>query len=74
MDSKISSENEMTKYMKKMRYMVVFPDKKIELFESLREIQTAICIDYSTISKKLSNGENIFMAKGNGFIFFIKRL
>mgnify|MGYP001317008598 FL=1 len=53
MESHIVSEQEMTNYMNKMHYMVVFPDKKIELFESLRRVQDAICIDYSTISKKL---------------------
>ena len=74
MESHIVSEQEITNYMNKMHYMVVFPDKKIELFESLREIQTAICIDYSTISKKLKKDEHTFIAKGTGYIFFIKKL
>ena len=74
MESHIISEQGMTNYMSKMRYMVVFPDKKVELFESLRHIQDAICIDYSTISKKLKKDEHTFIAKGSEYIFFIKKL
>lgn len=70
----ITMENEMEKYIKKYNYLVVFPDKKVELFKSLRDIQNSICIDSSTISKKLNNGENMFTQKGSDFIFFIKQL
>ena len=73
MESHIVSEQEMTNYMNKMHYMVVFPEKIIELFESFREIQTAICIDYSTITKKIIKDEHTFNAKGTGYIFFIKK-
>ena len=33
MESHIVSEQEMTNYMNKMHYMVIFPDKKIELLQ-----------------------------------------
>ena len=70
----ITIENEMEKYIKKYNYLVIFPDKRAELFKSLRDIQNSISIDSSTISKKLSQGENMFTAKGNDFIFYIKQL
>ena len=50
----IRLEKDMEKYVKKYKYLVVFPDKKVELFKSLRDIQESICIDSSTISKNVS--------------------
>ena len=67
-------EKDMEKYVKKYKYLVVFPDKKVELFKSLRDIQNSICIDSSTISKKLNNNENMFTPKGSDFVFYIKQL
>ena len=65
-------EKDMTDYVKKYNYLVIFPDRKIELFKSLRDIQNSISIDSSTISKKLKNDEHIFTAKGSEFIFYIE--
>ena len=70
----ITLEHEMEKYIKKYNYLVIFPDRKVELFKSLRDIQNSICIDSSTISKKLNNGENMFTQKGSDFVFYIKQL
>ena len=71
----IESDKVMEDYIKKNSYMVIFPDKKVELFSSLRKIQNAISIDSSTISKKLKEKDsNYFKAKGGDFIFFIKKL
>ena len=68
----MTKEKDMTDYIKKYNYLVIFPDKKIELFKSLRDIQNSISIDSSTISKKLKNDEHIFTAKGSEFIFYIE--
>ena len=68
----ITREKEMEEYLSKYKYVVVFPDKKVELYKSLRDIQNAISIDSSTISKKLKNDEHIFTAKGSEFIFYIE--
>lgn len=65
-------EKDMKDYVKKYNYLVIFPDRKIELFKSLRDIQNSISIDSSTISKKLKNDEHIFTAKGSEFIFYIQ--
>ncbi len=65
-------EGDMERYVNKYKYLVVFPDEKVELFKSLRDIQQSISIDSSTISKKLSNNENIFIAKGSKYIFYVE--
>tara|TARA_Y100000592_G_C5340156_1_gene253817 strand:- start:330 stop:569 length:240 start_codon:yes stop_codon:yes gene_type:complete len=71
----ITSERKMKEFVQKKSYVVIFPDKKVELFSSLRKIQDAICIDSSTISKKLKETPfNYFKAKGSDFIFFIQKL
>lgn len=70
----ITQEQDMEKYINKYIYLVIFPDKKIELFKSLRDIQNSISIDSSTISKKLTKGENMFSAKGTDYVFYIGRL
>ena len=68
----MTKEKDMIAYINKYNYMVIFPDKKVELFKSLRDIQNSISIDSSTISKKLKNDEHIFTAKGSEFIFYIE--
>ena len=65
-------EKDMKDYVKKYNYLVIFPDRKVELFKSLRDIQNSISIDSSTISKKLKNDEHIFTAKDSKFIFYIE--
>ena len=47
--SMITLEKDMEKYVKKYKYLVVFPDRKVELFKSLRDIQNSICIDSTLI-------------------------
>lgn len=68
----MTKEKDMIAYVNKYNYMVIFPDKKVELFKSLRDIQNSISIDSSTISKKLKNDEHIFTAKGSEYIFYIE--
>jgi hypothetical protein len=70
----ITIVQDMENYINKYIYLVIFPDKKIELFKSLRDIQNSISIDSSTISKKLTIGENMFSAKGTDYVFYIDRL
>ena len=74
MNNFISNEDKMNSFIEKFCYLVVFPDKKVELFKSLRDIQKEICIDASTISKKLKDNKYIFKAKGSEHIFFIKKI
>tara|TARA_B100000035_G_C20791028_1_gene461248 strand:+ start:400 stop:648 length:249 start_codon:yes stop_codon:yes gene_type:complete len=68
----MTMEKDMIAYVNKYNYMVIFPDRKVELFKSLRDIQNSISIDSSTISKKLKNDEHIFTAKGSEYIFYIE--
>lgn len=74
MNNFINNEDKMASFVDKFCYMVVFPDKKVELFKSLRDIQKQICIDASTISKKLKDNNFIFKAKGSDNIFFIRKI
>jgi len=70
----LTTEIQMKEFVKKYEYVVIFPDKKVELFKSLRNIQEKVMIDASTISKKLKNNENLFTSKCTGFVFYINRL
>ena len=71
----LDSENKMLDYMKTLKYLVIFPDKKTKIYTSLREINCDICIDYSTISKKLKEtGGDIFISRGTDFIFWVQRI
>jgi len=70
----ITVEDEMSKFIKKNSYVVIFPDKRIELYGNLRSLGKDISIDSSTISKKLSRGENYFVPKGGEFIFYITKI
>lgn len=70
----ITNEAKMKKYVNKNSYLVVFPDLSIKLFKSLREIQSDISIDSSTISKKLANNEHYFTAKMTKYVFYIYKI
>ena len=70
----MNGEAEMSKFIKKNSYVVIFPDRHIELYGNLRSLGKDISIDSSTISKKLSRGENYFIPKGGEFIFYITKI
>ena len=58
-----------------VRYLVVFPNRETKTFKSLKKIQDETCINSSTISKKLKqHNDAIFKTKGDGYIFYIKKL
>ena len=48
MEVSINNEKQMLKYAKTIKYLVIFPDKTIKYFPSLRKITKDICIDYTT--------------------------
>ena len=54
MDVEIDTPVDMLNFYKSIKYLVIGPDKKIEGYNCLRDITEDICIDYSTISKKLA--------------------
>ena len=47
----LDTENKMMDFVRTLKYLVVFPDKKTQIYRSLRDISEDICVDYSTISK-----------------------
>ena len=68
-------ENKMMDFVRSLKYLVVFPDKKTQIYRSLRDISEDICVDYSTISKKLKNETgDVFISKGTDFIFWIQKI
>ena len=70
----IKTEEDMNKYIKN-KYLVVYPDKSIKLYSSLREIEYDIMISSSSISKKMKGTDNcICEAKGTKYIFYIKKI
>jgi hypothetical protein len=78
MDVKINTEDEMLDYVNK-KYLVLYPDKTIKLYSSLREIEKDTLISSSSISKKISsmrygNDWCICVSKGTKYIFYIKKL
>jgi len=71
----LDTENKMMGFVRTLKYLVVFPDKKTQIYRSLRDISEDICVDYSTISKKLKNETgDIFISKGTDFIFWIQKI
>jgi len=71
----LDKEDKIMKYVRKLKYLVVFPDKKTQIYSSLRDMSLDISIDYSTISKKLKNETgDIFISKVTGFIFWIQKI
>lgn len=70
----IKNESIMSEYINKHNYLVVFPDLSLKLFRSLRQIQSEISIDSSTISKKLANNEHYFTAKMTKYVFYIYKI
>ena len=47
----MTKEKDMIAYVNKYNYMVIFPDRKVELFKSLRDIQNSISIDHQQYQK-----------------------
>jgi len=71
----LDTENKMMHYVRKLKYLVVFPDEKTQIYSSLRDISLDISIDYTTISKKLKNDTgDIFISKLTGFYFWIQKI
>ena len=70
----ITSTSHTERYVKSLKYLVVFPDKTTTFYKSLRKIAEDISVDYSTISRRL-NEENpcICISKISGFIFSIRK-
>tara|TARA_B100001063_G_C16776550_1_gene565950 strand:- start:1647 stop:1916 length:270 start_codon:yes stop_codon:yes gene_type:complete len=58
-----------------VKYLVVFPNRETKTYKSLKNIENETCINSSTISKKLKeHGDAIFKTKGDGYIFYIKKI
>ena len=75
MELEIETPMDMLKYYNNIKYIVIGPDKKIDTYECLRDITEDICIDYSTISKHLSESNPcICISKITNYVFLIMRI
>lgn len=73
----ITREDNMERYVKSYKYLVIKADRSVELYQSLRRIQKDILVDSSTISKKMKeNGGDhcICVSKPMNYVFYIKKL
>tara|TARA_X000000368_G_C22515309_1_gene486727 strand:+ start:285 stop:512 length:228 start_codon:yes stop_codon:yes gene_type:complete len=69
----LKSECDLERFIRKNKYLVVFPDKKSKLYKSLRDIEGEISVAASTISKKLKESNScICQSRGTEFYFFIQ--
>lgn len=74
MEKMYTTEIEMKAFLENKHYLVIFPDRSTKLYKSLREIQTEILVDSSTISKKLKSSNSCFcISKSSGYVFFITK-
>ena len=73
METKLETAEKMYNYYNKIKYIVLFPDKKLKGYVSLREISREIFIDYSTISKRL-NETNPCVCYGKDFLYLIQKI
>jgi hypothetical protein len=73
MEENFKTSSELYKYYNKLKYLVLFPDKKFKGYASLREISREIFIDYSTISKRL-NETNPCICYSSNSLYLIQRI
>lgn len=75
MEVKFKTSKELITYYDKIKYFVLFPDKKLKGFTSLREISREIYIDYSTISKRLSESNPcVCYSSDNEYVFLVQKV
>mgnify|MGYP006166031337 CR=1 FL=1 len=71
MNDEIKTETSMENYIKN-KYVVIFPDKSLQMFNSLRNIEKYINVSASTISKKLKNNKRcVCKTKGTDYVYGI---
>ncbi len=74
MEIYLKNEKQMLKYIKN-NYLVIFPDKSIKIYKSLRAIEGDIMIHSSSISKKLKDNDYcVCLSKGTNYFFYIRKL
>lgn len=71
----LNSSNAFDEYVKKLNYLVIYPDKSTKFYKSLRSISDDIFVDYTTISKKLKEDTScIVICRINNLMFYIKKM
>lgn len=71
----LDSHKKFESYMKVLNYLVIYPDKEVRFYKSLRNISDEIYVDHTTISKKLKNEDTCYViSKLNNFMYYIKKM
>jgi len=71
----LDSYKKFESYMKDLNYLVIYPDKEVHFYKSLRNISDEIYVDHTTISKKLRNEDACYViSKLNNFMYYIKKM
>lgn len=71
----LEEEEDFIEYIKSVKYLVIFPDKSCKMLFTLREVASEICVDHTTIFKKLKNNVHCFVeSKQSGFMFYIRKI
>ena len=71
----LDSYKKFESYMKQLNYLVIYPDKEVVFFKSLRNISEKIYVDHSTIAKKLKNEDSCYViSKLNNYMYYIKKM
>ena len=71
----ITTHSQMKKFARTMRYIVIFPDRAVKFYSSQRKVADDISVDFTTISRKLSQeNPTICTSKLNNYIFHIQKL
>ena len=71
----IETEEQFSDFIKKQRYMVIFPDESCKMYTNLRDVSNDTSIDHSTICRNLKEDIHTFCySKGNDFLFYIRRI
>ena len=75
MNIEIENIEDMKEYIHQYKYLIIFSDKTIQLFKSLREIENSILISASTISKKLKLEKKLILTqKDTNYVFLLQLL
>lgn len=71
----IETEQQFSDFIKRQKYMVIFPDESCKMYSNLRDVSLDTSIDHSTICKKLQDDVHTFCySKGNDYLFYIRKI
>tara|TARA_B100000795_G_scaffold269436_1_gene258794 strand:- start:4942 stop:5175 length:234 start_codon:yes stop_codon:yes gene_type:complete len=62
-------------HIRTLNYLVIYPDKSTKFYKSLRKITEDICVDYTTISKKLKDDDSCYVtSRVDDYMYYVKKM